>query len=85
MRKNGERFAVMIYEASLVDGQGQHAGWMSAVLDVSAQRRIEDVVRNAPAWLLPVIFLTGHCDVPAAVAAVKSAVVLANRLRDADA
>jgi two-component system sensor histidine kinase DctS len=46
MRKNGERFAVMIYEAPLVDGQGQHTGWMSAVLDVSAQRRIEEVSRQ---------------------------------------
>jgi two-component system, LuxR family, sensor histidine kinase DctS len=46
MRKNGERFAVMIYEAPLVDGHGQHTGWMSAVLDVSAQRRIEDLSRQ---------------------------------------
>ena len=46
MRKSGERFAVMIYEAPLVDGQGQHTGWMSAVLDVSAQRRIEDLSRQ---------------------------------------
>jgi two-component system sensor histidine kinase DctS len=46
VRKNGERFAVMIYEAPLVDGQGRHTGWMSAVLDVSAQRRIEDLSRQ---------------------------------------
>jgi len=46
MRKNGERFAVMIYEAPLVDGQGQHTGWMSAVLDVNAQRRVEDLSRQ---------------------------------------
>jgi len=46
VRKNGERFAVMIYEAPLVDGQGQHTGWMSAVLDVSAQRRVEDLSRQ---------------------------------------
>jgi two-component system sensor histidine kinase DctS len=46
MRKNGERFAVMIYEAPLVDGQGRHTGWMSAVLDVSEQRRIEDLSRQ---------------------------------------
>jgi two-component system sensor histidine kinase DctS len=46
MRKNGERFAVMIYEAPLVDSQGRHTGWMSAVLDVSAQRRMEDLSRQ---------------------------------------
>ena len=36
----------MIYEAPLVDGEGQHTGWMSAVLDLSAQRRIEDLSRQ---------------------------------------
>jgi two-component system sensor histidine kinase DctS len=46
MRKNGERFAVMIYEAPLVDGQGRHTGWMSAVLDISAQRRVEELSRQ---------------------------------------
>jgi two-component system sensor histidine kinase DctS len=46
MRKNGERFPVMIYEAPLVDGQGRHTGWMSAALDLSAQRRFEEVARQ---------------------------------------
>jgi two-component system, LuxR family, sensor histidine kinase DctS len=46
MRKSGERFAVMIYEAPLVDGQGRHTGWMSAVLDMSAQRRVEEISRQ---------------------------------------
>jgi len=46
MRKNGERFAVLIFEAPLVDGAGRHTGWMSAVLDVSDQRRIEEISRQ---------------------------------------
>ncbi len=46
MRKSGERFPVMVYEAALVDGQGQHTGWMSAVLDLSAQRRVEELSRQ---------------------------------------
>ena len=46
MRKNGERFPVMIYEAPLVGGDGQQTGWMSAVLDLSAQRRVEDLSRQ---------------------------------------
>jgi two-component system sensor histidine kinase DctS len=46
MRQNGERFPVMIYEAPLVDGQGRQTGWMSAVLDLSAQRRVEDISRQ---------------------------------------
>ncbi len=46
IRRNGERFPVMLYEAPLVDGQGRHAGWMSAVLDVSEQRRVEELSRH---------------------------------------
>ena len=46
MRRDGERFPVMIYEAPLVDGGGRHTGWMSAVLDVSEQRRVEDLSRQ---------------------------------------
>jgi two-component system sensor histidine kinase DctS len=46
MRRNGERFAVMIFEAPLVDGHGQHTGWMSTALDVSAQRSIEELSRQ---------------------------------------
>jgi two-component system sensor histidine kinase DctS len=36
----------MIFEAPLVDGAGRHTGWMSAALDVSAQRKIEEVSRQ---------------------------------------
>ncbi len=46
MRKNGERFPVMIYEAPLVDGSGRHTGWMSAIVDISAQRRVEEISRQ---------------------------------------
>jgi two-component system sensor histidine kinase DctS len=46
MRKNGERFPVMIYEAPLVDGTGLQTGWMSAALDLSAQRSVEELSRQ---------------------------------------
>jgi two-component system sensor histidine kinase DctS len=46
MRRSGERFPVMIYEAPLVDGQGRHTGWMSAVVDVSEQKRVEELSRQ---------------------------------------
>jgi two-component system sensor histidine kinase DctS len=45
-RKNGERFAVLIFEAPLVDSTGRHTGWMSAVLDISDQRRMEEISRQ---------------------------------------
>jgi two-component system sensor histidine kinase DctS len=47
MRKNGERFAVLIFEAPLINATGQQTGWMSAVLDVSEQRRVEEVSRTS--------------------------------------
>jgi two-component system sensor histidine kinase DctS len=46
MRKSQERFPVLIFEAPLLDPQGRHTGWMSAVLDVSAQRRVEELSRQ---------------------------------------
>jgi two-component system sensor histidine kinase DctS len=45
-RKSGERFSVLIFEAPLVDGTGRHTGWMSAVLDVSYQRHVEEIARQ---------------------------------------
>ncbi|MBN9411715.1 MAG: PAS domain S-box protein [Burkholderiales bacterium] len=45
MRKNGELFAVMIYEAPLINLQGVQTGWMGAILDVSEQRRVEELSR----------------------------------------
>ena len=42
MRKSGERFAVLIFEAPLINALGQQTGWMSAILDVSEQRRVEE-------------------------------------------
>ena len=45
MRKNGSRFPVLIFEAPLITAQGQHTGWMSAFIDISEQRRMEEVSR----------------------------------------
>jgi two-component system, LuxR family, sensor histidine kinase DctS len=46
VRQNGERFPVMVYEAPLVDGQGRHTGWMGAVVDLSTQRKVEELSRQ---------------------------------------
>ena len=47
MRQNGERFEVLIFEAPLINAQGQQTGWMGAVLDISAQRRVEEISRTS--------------------------------------
>jgi len=46
MRKNGERFPAMVYEAPLLDGEGRQTGWMGSVLDLTAQRGIEELARQ---------------------------------------
>ena len=45
MRKDGTRFPVLIMEAPLINAVGKHTGWMSAILDVSEQRRTEEISR----------------------------------------
>jgi two-component system, LuxR family, sensor histidine kinase DctS len=45
MRKGGARFPVLVIEAPLINAQGLQTGWMSAVLDISEQRRVEELSR----------------------------------------
>jgi len=45
VRKDGVRFPVLIIEAPLINAQGVQTGWMSACLDISEQRRVEEVSR----------------------------------------
>ncbi len=45
MRKDGSRFPVLIIEAPLINAQGTQTGWMSAFLDISEQRRVEELSR----------------------------------------
>ncbi|RZJ12903.1 MAG: PAS domain S-box protein, partial [Haliea sp.] len=45
MRRDGTRFPVLIMEAPLINAMGTHTGWMSAILDVSEQRRVEEISR----------------------------------------
>ncbi|WP_404303256.1 nitrogen regulation protein NR(II) [Alicycliphilus denitrificans] len=46
MRKDGTRLSVMIYEAPLINAQGLHTGWMGSFLDVTEQRRVEELSRT---------------------------------------
>jgi two-component system, LuxR family, sensor histidine kinase DctS len=45
MRQDGSRFPVLIIEAPLINAHGIQTGWMSAVLDISEQRRVEELSR----------------------------------------
>ena len=45
MRKDGTRFPALVIEAPLINAAGEQTGWMSAVLDMTDQRRMEELSR----------------------------------------
>jgi two-component system sensor histidine kinase DctS len=45
MRKDGTHISVLIIEAPLINVLGQQTGWMSAFLDITEQRRVEELSR----------------------------------------
>jgi two-component system sensor histidine kinase DctS len=45
-RPDGERVPVLIFEAPLVDKDGQQTGWMGSILDISDRKRIEELNRQ---------------------------------------
>ncbi len=45
VRKDGSRFPVLIIEAPLINAHGMQTGWMTALLDISEQRRVEELSR----------------------------------------
>jgi two-component system, LuxR family, sensor histidine kinase DctS len=45
-RRNGETFPVLIHEAPLIDADGNQTGWMSSVIDISDQKRAEELARQ---------------------------------------
>jgi len=47
MRKDGSRFPVLIFEAPLINAQNVQTGWMSAFVDLSEQRRVEELSRTS--------------------------------------
>ena len=46
VRKDGSRFDALIYEAPLIDADGQHTGWMASIVDVTARKHIEELARQ---------------------------------------
>lgn len=47
MRADGTRFPVLIIEAPLINATGKQTGWMSAILDLTEQRRVEALSRDS--------------------------------------
>ncbi len=44
--KSGRVFPVLIHEAPLIDSDGKQTGWMSSIVDISDQKRAEELARQ---------------------------------------
>ncbi len=45
-RRNGDVFPVLVHEAPLIDASGRQTGWMSSVIDITDQKRSEELSRQ---------------------------------------
>jgi len=46
MRKDGSRFDALVYEAHLIDADGQQTGWMASIIDVTARKHAEELAQQ---------------------------------------
>jgi two-component system sensor histidine kinase DctS len=46
VRRSGERFPALVFEAPLIDEHGRQSGWMGSILDLGEQKRIEELNRR---------------------------------------
>jgi two-component system sensor histidine kinase DctS len=49
--RDGSDVFTMVYTARLIDGDGEHIGWMSSVVDITAQKRAEELQQQREAHL----------------------------------
>ena len=45
-RRDGELIDVLIHEAPLIDGHGQHSGWMGSIVDITERKQTEARARQ---------------------------------------
>ena len=46
MRRNGDPFDALIFEAPLIDANGHHTGWMGSIMDITERKRIRELARQ---------------------------------------
>ncbi len=46
MRRGGEQFDALLYEAPLIDAEGRQTGWMGSVLDITERKRARELARQ---------------------------------------
>jgi two-component system, LuxR family, sensor histidine kinase DctS len=68
LRADGTRIDVMIFEAALVDAQGQRIGWMGSIVDITARQQDEERERRRTEALAHQARLTTLGEVASALA-----------------
>jgi len=68
VRADGTRIDVMIFEAPLVDAQGQRIGWMGSIVDITARKQAEERERRRTEALAHQARLTTLGEVASALA-----------------
>lgn len=51
MRRNGERFDVLLLDAPLLDANGETIAWLASVYDITLRKRTEEQLRQSEASL----------------------------------
>ena len=46
VRRNGERFDALLFEAPLIDAAGKQTGWMGSLLDITERKRARELARQ---------------------------------------
>jgi two-component system sensor histidine kinase DctS len=46
MRRGGEHFDALVYEAPLIDAEGRQTGWMGSILDITERKRARELFRQ---------------------------------------
>ncbi|RDE52052.1 MAG: PAS domain S-box protein [Candidatus Accumulibacter meliphilus] len=46
MHRDGSRFDALVYEAPLIDADGEQTGWMASIIDVTARKHAEELAQQ---------------------------------------
>lgn len=46
IRRDGDPFDALIFEAPLIDANGHHTGWMGSIMDITERKRIRELARQ---------------------------------------
>src|SRR5690606_15405182 len=46
VRRNGEPFDALIFEAPLIDANSRHTGWMGSIMDITERKRARELARQ---------------------------------------